>query len=140
MTDFINFLNAYTLWVRLAVVSMFMAIVILLVFFKASSKEVNVEDRVSHSASHGLEEFEEKVLIFLATPDLPGQVTPGYVAHMIATHEINVRKAAKELEEKKLIIFAHVENTDGDTVVSEEWWLILLEKGREFLGEHKLLN
>ena len=139
MTDFISFLNAYPLWVRLAVVGMLTGIAVLLVFFKPVPKDVRVETGLIQTPSHGLEEYEEKVLVFLATPDLPDQITPEFVARMIGTHEINVRKAAKSLDQKKLLLFAHVNNTDGDVVVSEEWWLILLDEGRKFLGEHKLL-
>ena len=134
MHDFINSLNSYPLWVRIAVVSMFIAILILLIFFKPTDKTINT------NLNRGLDEYESKVLAFLATPDLPGQVTPAFVAHMIGTHEINIRKAAKSLEQKKLILFAKASNTTDEIVTHEEWWLILLEEGREFLGRNKLLN
>jgi hypothetical protein len=113
---------------------MFTAILILLIFFKPNDKTIN-ED-----LNHGLDEYETKVLTFLAAPGLPGQVTPKYVAHMLGTHEINIRKAAKSLEQKRLILFAHASNTRNEIVTHEEWWLILLEKGREFLGKNKLLD
>ena len=134
MHDFINFLNSYPLWVRIAVVSMFITILVLLIFFKQNDRKINSE------LNHGLDEYEAKVLAFLATPNLPSQITPAYAAHMIGTHEINIMKAARSLQQKKLILFAHVSNTTVEIVINEEWWLILLEKGREFLGRNKLLN
>ena len=108
MHDFINFLNSYPLWVRIAVVSMFIAILVLLIFFKQNDRKINSE------LNHGLDEYEAKVLALLATPNLPNQITPAYAAHMIGTHEINIMKAARSLEQKKLILFAHISNTTNE--------------------------
>jgi hypothetical protein len=88
-----------------------------------------IEQRASAA---GLDATQLQILTILSEPhrDVP---RTNYLAHRMKTHEYKVRIAGQTLEEKGIVHFVHFSPED-------EYGLLLHEKGRRFVVEHKLLD
>lgn len=130
----IDFINSYPVWVRVAVFVLLILIGGLLVFFRGADKTDE-----THDYSHlGLSDFDVRLLRVLAEPHRGEIPRTEYLAYRLETHEQNVRHSAKALEERGLVwLIANYH----DGVDDPQYYSVLIhDAGKEFLAEHRLLD